>query len=193
VLAINSLYAILISPHKLVNIVSPLGGTGVCKRSCHLAASFASIAVTEIAFQTCYNQNIETEDLLTVFCLRGASMQISPDKMEIYRRTARDRSRQRQKELDERQKRAWKVARQAAEILKSEFGAERVVLYGSLIHPELFHLRSDVDLAGWNVQHYFKAVARLLDLDPEIEVNLAPVEDVRPELRAVIDREGIEL
>jgi uncharacterized protein len=120
-------------------------------------------------------------------------MQISPEMMETYRRSARERSRQRQKELDERRERAWKVARQSAEILKSEFGADRVVLYGSTIHPELYHLRSDVDLAAWNVQHYFKAVARLLDLDPEIEVNLAPVEDVRPELLTVIDREGIEL
>jgi predicted nucleotidyltransferase len=120
-------------------------------------------------------------------------MQISSEQMEIYRRNAQERSRQRQKELDDRRERAWKIARQAAEILKSEFGAERVVLYGSVIYPELFHLYSDVDLAVWNVQHYFKAVARLLDLDPEIEVNLAPIEDVRPELRAVIDREGVDL
>jgi uncharacterized protein len=85
------------------------------------------------------------------------------------------------------------VARQAAEILKTEFGASRVVLYGSTLHPELFHLRSDVDLAAWDVQHYFKAFARVLDLDPEIEVNLAPVEDVRPGLRSVIEREGVDL
>jgi uncharacterized protein len=120
-------------------------------------------------------------------------MQISPEMMETYRRSARERSRQRQKELDERRERAWKVARQCAVILKDEFGASRVVLYGSMLRPELFHSRSDVDLAVWNVQHYYKAVARLLDLDPEIEVNLAPVEDVRTGLRAVIDREGLEL
>jgi uncharacterized protein len=120
-------------------------------------------------------------------------MQISSKQMEVYRRNARERSRQRQKELNERRERAWIIARQAAEILKSEFGAERVVLYGSVIYPKLFHLRSDVDLAVWGVQHYFKAVARLLDLDPDIEVNLAPIEDVRPELRSVIDREGVNL
>jgi uncharacterized protein len=120
-------------------------------------------------------------------------MKITQENMEIYRRSARERSRQRQDELDERLKRAQELAHQAAEILKSEFGANRVVLYGSVIHPELFHLRSDVDLAVWNVQHYFKAVARLLELDPHLEVNLAPVEDLRPELLAVIEREGIEL
>ena len=120
-------------------------------------------------------------------------MQISSEKMEIYRRNARERSQKRQKELDEYRERAWKLARQAAEILKQDFGASRVVLYGSLLQPELFHLRSDVDLAVWDVQHYFRAVARLIDLNPEIDVNLAPIEDVRPELRTVIDNEGVEL
>jgi predicted nucleotidyltransferase len=95
--------------------------------------------------------------------------------------------------LAERRERAWKLARQAAEILKEEFDATRVVLYGSLLNPQLFHLRSDVDLATQEVKHYFRAVARLLDLDPEIEVNVAPIEDIRPELRALIDREGVEL
>ena len=120
-------------------------------------------------------------------------MQISPEKMEVYRRNAWERSRKRQKELDLRRERSLVLARKAAEILKEEFGATRVVLYGSLLKPSLFHLRSDVDLAVWNVQHYFKAVARLLDLDPEIEVNLAPFEDLRPELQLVINNEGVEL
>ena len=120
-------------------------------------------------------------------------MQISPDEMEIYRLNARSRTQKRKQELDDRRERAWILARQAAKILKEEFGAGRVVLYGSLLHPELFHLRSDIDLAAWDVQHYFRAVARLLDLDQDIEVNLAPIEDVRLELRVVIDREGVEL
>ncbi|MEA4906188.1 MAG: hypothetical protein VB089_01125 [Anaerolineaceae bacterium] len=120
-------------------------------------------------------------------------MQISPEQMETYRRNARSRTQKRQQELDDRRERARILAGQAAKLLKEEFGASRVVLYGSLIHPELFHLRSDVDLAAWDVRQYFQAVARLLDLDVDIEVNLAPIEDVRPELRDVIDREGVEL
>ena len=120
-------------------------------------------------------------------------MQITQEEMEVYRRSARERVRRRQEELAGRQQRAWEVARQSAVILKKEFGASRVVLFGSLLHPKLFHARSDVDLAAWDVQHYFRAVARLLDLDPEIEINLAPIEDVRPELRTVIEREGVEL
>jgi len=120
-------------------------------------------------------------------------MKIDPEEMKIYRRSAQERSLKRQKELAKRRQRAQELAYQAAQILKEEFGATRVVLYGSLLHPELFHLRSDVDLAAWDVQHYFRAVARLLDLDPEIEINLVPIEDVRPSLSATIEREGVEL
>jgi predicted nucleotidyltransferase len=120
-------------------------------------------------------------------------MLITPEEMEIYRRDAHERLKRRQEELAERRQRAWEAARQAADVLKKEFGASRVVLFGSLLHRELFHARSDVDLAAWEVQHYFRAVARLLDLDPEIEINLAPIEDVRPELRTVIEKEGVEL
>jgi predicted nucleotidyltransferase len=122
-----------------------------------------------------------------------AGMQISDEEMKIYRRSAHERMHRRQQELEARRERAWEIARQAAEALKKEFGASRVVLFGSLSQPQLFHLRSDVDLAAWNVQHYFRAVARLLDLDPEIEVNLVPIEDARPELRTVIERDGVEL
>ena len=79
-------------------------------------------------------------------------MQITEQEMEIYRRSARERARKRQVELDERRQRAWEVARLAADLLKNEFGAPRVVLFGSLLRPQLFHARSDVDLAAgeWN-------------------------------------------
>ena len=127
------------------------------------------------------------------FCIGNSEMQISQEEMEAYRRSARERAQKRQKALAGRRERAWKVARQSADMLKKEFGVSRVVLFGSLLHPQLFHSRSDVDLAAWDIQHYFQAVARLLDLDPEIEINLVPFEDARPELQAVIEREGIDL
>lgn len=92
-----------------------------------------------------------------------------------------------------RRQRPWDDARKAAEVLKQEFGASRVVLFGSLLHPELFHSRSDADLAAWDVEHYFRAVARLIDLDPEIGINLVAIEDASPGLRAVIEAEGVEL
>ena len=109
------------------------------------------------------------------------TFQITPSQMEIYRKTARDHEAMLGIQLEERRHRAWELARKAAQILKDEFGASRVVVFGSLIHQELFHSRSDIDLGVWIIQGYFRAVSRLMDLDPEIEIDLVPVEDARLE------------
>jgi hypothetical protein len=36
-------------------------------------------------------------------------------------------------------------------------------------------------------------VAHLLDLDPEINFDLIPIEDAKPAIRELIEKEGIEL
>ena len=120
-------------------------------------------------------------------------IQITPSQLEIYRKTARDHEAKLGILLEDRQHRAWELARKAAAILKEEFGASRVVVFGSLIHRELFHSRSDIDLGVWDIQGYFRAVSRLMDLDPEIEIDLVPVEDARPGILAVIEQEGVDL
>lgn len=118
---------------------------------------------------------------------------LSPSQMEIYRKKARQRAIKRQKELESRFTHAWEVARQGADMLKRDFGATRVVVFGSLLHPQLFHARSDIDLAGWEIQDYFRAVSRLLDLDPEFEFDLIPMEEAKETIRQVVLAEGIDL
>jgi predicted nucleotidyltransferase len=120
-------------------------------------------------------------------------MDITPAQLERYRRSAREREAARKQQLAARHKRAWEVAHQAARLLKREFGATRVVIFGSLIHPELFHIHSDIDLAARDIQHYYRAVAHLLDLDPEINVDLIPIEDAKPAILGLIEKEGVEL
>jgi predicted nucleotidyltransferase len=125
--------------------------------------------------------------------LAAMTIQITPSQLEIYRHSAREREAKLRIQLGERQYHAWEIARQAARILKEEFGASRVVVFGSLLHPELFHLRSDIDLGVWDIQDYFRAVSRLMDIDPEIEFDLVPVEDARSGILAVIRQEGVDL
>jgi predicted nucleotidyltransferase len=120
-------------------------------------------------------------------------MDITPAQLELYRRSAREREATREQKLEARRERAWEVAHQAADLLKREFGATRVVVFGSLIHPELFHVHSDIDLAVWNIQHYYRAVAHLLDLDPDVNFDLVPIEDAKPAILELIEKEGIEL
>lgn len=120
---------------------------------------------------------------------------ISQKQMEAYARTARARAVERRKRLEERRSRAWAVAQRSAAILRDEFGARRVLVFGSLLQPRLFHERSDVDLAVWGLdeRRYLRALARLLDLEPEIEVDLIEAEQARPELLHVIERDGMGL
>jgi predicted nucleotidyltransferase len=115
--------------------------------------------------------------------------------MAAFRATAARR------ELDARRRRAVRydraqpVAREAARILRVEFGAARVVLFGSGTSPERFGVLSDLDLAVWGLaEHlYLQALARLLSIDPDLRVDLVAVEQARPSIRAAIASEGREL
>ena len=120
---------------------------------------------------------------------------ISPEKMAIYRAAARRRQQQRQELLARRRQRAWEVARQAAEILKTEFGVEKVVVLGSMLSIDRIHQRSDLDLAVWGLipQRYYRAVGRLLSLEPSMPVDLVEVEIAPTDLLTSIGKEGIEV
>lgn len=120
---------------------------------------------------------------------------ISAEEMEIYRRTARKRREEQQRLLARRRQRAWEVARRAARILKDEFKARKVVVFGSLVHEGSFSTHSDVDLAVWGVpaESFLRAVARVLEIDPEIPVDLVEAEEAQPSLKRRIEEEGVVL
>jgi uncharacterized protein len=119
--------------------------------------------------------------------------QISPSQLKVFRTAARKREAVLKIQLEERRQRAWIIAHEAAGILKEEFGASRVVAFGSLLQPNRFHLSSDIDLAVWDIKDYFRAVARLMDIDPEFEFDLVPFEDARIGIIDAISREGLDL
>ena len=75
------------------------------------------------------------------------TLSISPKRWR-FRAGARRRGAEQQDHLDERFQLAWKTARQGAEILRTQFQAEKVVVFGSLTDRQLFHNRSDIDLAA---------------------------------------------
>lgn len=87
---------------------------------------------------------------------------ISEEDMAVYRATARRRLEQEEKELAVRRERPWETARRAAKLLKEDFGAQRVVVFGSLLRPKCFNKWSDVDIAAWGIgpEDTFRAMAR---------------------------------
>jgi len=119
---------------------------------------------------------------------------ISPAQLARYRASAQKREQKRTQSHQQRQQQGWRVAHQAAQILKQELGAKRVLLFGSMLHLKRIHNESDLDLAveGLPDQQYLQAVARLLDLS-DLSVDLVQLEHTTPNLRTVIKTEGVEL
>ena len=121
---------------------------------------------------------------------------IPKDKMEVYRRTARRRFSERAHRLSELRNRAMAVVRQAADLLKKEYGVEAVYLFGSLAEsPPVFDERSDVDLAvrGLSETVYLRVVSRLLDLDHAFDVDLIQMETAPESLMKKIEKEGVRI
>ena len=69
--------------------------------------------------------------------------ELTPEQMAVYREGARRRWLQEQQELARRRERALALARQAAMVLREDFGAEMVVLFGSLARAGVFDAHSE--------------------------------------------------
>ena len=120
---------------------------------------------------------------------------VSEEAMAAYRATARRRAEERRQALADRRARALEVAQAAARLLREQFGATRVVLFGSALHEDSFWERSDIDLAAWGIprQDYFLAVARLQELATEFSVDLVEGDHCKPAVCEAIAKEGRDL
>lgn len=94
-----------------------------------------------------------------------------------------------------RRRRALRVARAAAEVLRHDFGAGRIVVFGSLARSGHFTDWSDIDLAAWGIPAdlFYSAVARVTGLSAEFKVDLLDPESCTPSLRERVEREGQDL
>jgi predicted nucleotidyltransferase len=116
---------------------------------------------------------------------------LDPEQLAIYRHTAQTRRQQTQAALQRRYLQARRVAKQASQLLQERFGAQRVAAFGSLLRPELFHAQSDVDLAVWGLpeQAYDQAQAALMDIEPQIAVDLLDMDTATGGLRIAIEHD----
>lgn len=96
-------------------------------------------------------------------------------------------------QMKQRQQQGLEVARKCAQILKQSFGAQRVVLFGSLLDPERMTWHSDIDLAVWGLpeEDYFKAGAAI-ERGHEFPVDLVEVQHAKPHILKAIEQ-GMEL
>jgi len=112
-----------------------------------------------------------------------------------YVKYARQQTALRREQSATRLERAWVVARQIADFLRQKYHPARIVAFGSIVHPEIFALHSDIDLAveGIPWPDYLRAWNDVEDLTTEFKVDLIDVGIVSPEMRAWIEEEGQEL
>jgi predicted nucleotidyltransferase len=86
---------------------------------------------------------------------------------------------------------AWESARRIAALLRARYNATQVIAFGSLVHPERFDERSDIDLAvaGIPPEVFFGAWAAA-GADCAFSLDLVDLGDCSPALRELIAREG---
>jgi predicted nucleotidyltransferase len=116
-------------------------------------------------------------------------------KAQIVARVMKARAErpQRLAEMRQRQQQGLAVARECARILKEQFGAKRVVLFGSLLDPEKMTWRSDIDLAVWGLpeKDFFKAGAAI-EHGHDFEIDLVEIQHAKPHILPGIEQ-GVEL
>lgn len=120
---------------------------------------------------------------------------VTPEAMARYRRAALAREGAHRQETEQRRQAAWGLARRAARLLREEFGATRVVAFGSLAHGAWFEPRSDIDLAveGIPAEAFWRAWCALDRLDSAVDIDLVAIESAPERLRDEIAHQGVAL
>jgi predicted nucleotidyltransferase len=120
---------------------------------------------------------------------------LSTSRLEEYRKTAIRRQKVRISKAKTRREKGWKLARKAAELLRTRFQAKRVAVFGSLLHEARFTRWSDIDIAVWGIpaDQTFRAIGAVMDLDSSLELNLVDVNTCSPSLLRAIEQEAVDV
>jgi len=114
--------------------------------------------------------------------LRGAGRRLTASKMTDTDKRERDLLLRR--------------VRKAAGVLKDQFGARQVILFGSLAGSAWYGATSDIDLAVEGLKggkNYWQAWRAVEEIVNDRLVDLIEIEDASESLRQAIQRYGIEL
>ena len=96
--------------------------------------------------------------------------------------------------LSSRRELAMLNAKQASDILRTKFGATKVVVFGSVTRDD-FSATSDVDIAAWGIPENatFKAMHAVACVSKQIEMNLVDMHYARDYMIAEIANTGVEI
>lgn len=124
------------------------------------------------------------------------ALELTPAELKNYQEALRRRTIPRLLTATERAQREvlLKCVAEAATLLKSKFGAQRVILFGSLAHQAWFVPNSDVDLAVEGLTgDYWQAWRSVEEIISNRQVDLIEIETASNALRKAIQHHGVEL
>jgi len=125
------------------------------------------------------------------------ALELSPRELKKYRPLKTILHRKNGKGTDrvslaKRRRRAVATARKAAELLRREFGAKQVFVFGSLARHGGFTMWSDIDIAAQGIpsKRFFEAVGTITGLSAEFKIDLVDIESCSIAMRKTIQTEG---
>jgi len=122
------------------------------------------------------------------------ALDLSPEELKKYRPLDAIKKRRAKfsVEITSRRRRAMIAARKAAKLLKTEFGASEVILFGSLARRGSFSLYSDIDLAvrGIAPEKFFAVSAAIERVDVNFQIDLVDLETCPPAVFKKIEKDG---
>jgi len=94
--------------------------------------------------------------------------------------------------LSKRRRRASLTAHKAAELLRTEFGAKEILVFGSLARRKGFTPWSDIDIAARGIPalRFFEAVGAVTGLSAEFKIDLVDLETCTSSMKEMIETEG---
>lgn len=118
--------------------------------------------------------------------------QLTPEELKQY-----DPTRNINNILDPlRWEQAWEIVPKLAALLKGQYGAERVRVFGSLMDKDRYTRWSDIDIAVWGIApaNYYRAIGAVNDFAAPIKVDLVEPEHCSsPTLKQIIEEEGVDV
>ncbi len=98
-------------------------------------------------------------------------------------------------EVRVRWKEAWRLIPELARLLREEFGATQILVFGSAVNADYFSAESDIDIAAWGIPiaQYLSAVLAVNEFHDDFKVDLLDPTLCRLTLQERIEEEGIEV
>ena len=125
------------------------------------------------------------------------AFELSPQELKEYRpgQIKKYQNSQASQLLEQSRQQAWILVRKASELLKKKFGADKVIVFGSLANQVNFTPWSDIDLSAWGIpiDRFYAAVAEVADLSSHFKIDLIDPETCEPVVRDAILKDGIEI